>query len=77
MITTVTMNPSLDRTVQLTSALEPGNVHRVDADTTQPGGKGINVSLGVHRAGRETRALFPSDASDPLRELVEAAATEH
>lgn len=73
MITTVTMNPSLDRTVQLTSALEPGNVHRVDADTTQPGGKGINVSLGVHRAGRETRALFPSDASDPLRELVEAA----
>ncbi|WP_341856108.1 hypothetical protein [Brachybacterium sp. GPGPB12] len=51
MIITFTANPSLDRTVDLGGPLVPGGVHRIRADGLQPGGKGINVALGVHRAG--------------------------
>ncbi|MDO5645726.1 MAG: 1-phosphofructokinase family hexose kinase [Dermabacter sp.] len=70
MILTLTANPSLDRTVRVPGTLVPGAVHRISRERTQPGGKGINVALGVHRAGLQTRALFPASPSDPLVALV-------
>lgn len=72
MIITFTANPSLDRTVDLGGPLTPGGVHRIVADRTQPGGKGINVALGIHRAGFPVTAVLPAAATDPLRTLLEA-----
>jgi len=71
MIVTLTANPSLDRTVSVAGALTPGGVHRIVSDRTGPGGKGINVSLGVARAGLDTLAVFPADEGDPLLGLVD------
>ena len=70
MIVTFTANPSLDRTVTLGSALVPGGVHRIEVDTTQPGGKGINVALGLVGAGLDVVALLPARDDDPLLGLL-------
>lgn len=72
MIITFTANPSLDRTVDLGGPLIPGGVHRIGADRTQPGGKGINVALGVHRAGLPVIAVLPAAPEDPLLTLLAA-----
>lgn len=72
MIITLTANPSLDRTVDLGGPLAPGGVHRIREDRTQPGGKGINVALGVQRAGHEVLALLPAAPEDPLLDLLAA-----
>lgn len=70
MIVTFTGNPSLDRTVTLSTDLVPGGVHRIETDTVDPGGKGINVSLGVLRAGIPTVAVLPAGQSDRLLGLL-------
>ncbi|MGO1226217.1 MAG: 1-phosphofructokinase family hexose kinase [Brachybacterium sp.] len=72
MIITFTANPSLDRTVDLGGPLTPGGVHRIGEDHTQPGGKGINVALGVHRAGLPVTAVLPAAPADPLLTLLAA-----
>ena len=77
MILTFTANPSLDRTVELAGHLIPGGVHRLGADRTQPGGKGINVALGVHRAGLPVTAVLPAAPADPLLALLEAEGLPH
>ena len=77
MIITFTANPSLDRTIDLGGPLTPGGVHRIGADRTQPGGKGINVALGVHRAGLPVTAVLPAAPSDPLLALLEAEGLPH
>ena len=77
MIITLTANPSLDRTVDLGGPLTPGGVHRSGAESTQPGGKGINVALGVHRAGLPVLAVLPAAPSDPLLTLLEADGLPH
>ena len=74
MIITFTANPSLDRTVDLGGPLVPGGVHRIGADGLQPGGKGINVALGVHRAGLPVTAVLPAAPQDALLELLEVQA---
>lgn len=77
MIITLTANPSLDRTVDLGAPLTPGGVHRIRTDRTQPGGKGINVALGVQRAGLEVLAILPAGPGDPLLALLEAEGLPH
>ena len=77
MIITLTANPSLDRTVDLGGPLTPGGVHRIGSDRTQPGGKGINVALGVHRAGLPVLAVLPAAATDPLIALLDEAGLPH
>lgn len=77
MIITFTANPSLDRTVDLGGPLTPGGVHRIGADSTQPGGKGINVALGAHRAGLAVTAVLPAASGDPLLSLLEAEGLPH
>ena len=50
MIITVTMNPAIDRTVQLTE-LVPGQMHRFGTAQSDVGGKGINVSKMLRTLG--------------------------
>lgn len=50
MIYTVTLNPALDKTVQIPS-FRLGEVNRISAMRTDPGGKGINVSKVLRELG--------------------------
>lgn len=66
MIITVTPNPSVDATLELSSPLQPGSVLRVSSSQRSAGGKGFNVAHAVHRAGVPTQALFLAPESDPF-----------
>lgn len=66
MIVTVTPNPSLDRTVTLTTPLTRGAVHRVNSVTTEPGGKGVNVARALTLASLDAVALLPASGGDPM-----------
>lgn len=56
MVFTVTLNPSLDYTMEVPD-FRPGVVSRSLNDTLYPGGKGLNVSLMLNRLGTANRAL--------------------
>ncbi|MEL0627383.1 1-phosphofructokinase family hexose kinase [Salinibacterium amurskyense] len=75
MIVTVTANPSLDRTIELDSALDRGEVQRSVASSEQPGGKGVNVSRALIASGLDTIAVLPGDASDPMLVALRAEHT--
>jgi tagatose 6-phosphate kinase len=55
MITTVTLNPMLDKTVRV-GVLKRGSIHRAASMTMVAGGKGINVSRQLKCLGVETIA---------------------
>jgi 1-phosphofructokinase len=74
MIVTVTPNPSIDRTVTLTTPLTRGAVHRVTSVTTEAGGKGVNVARALTSAGVQTLALLPAPAADPLIPALQTVA---
>ena len=57
MIVTVTLNPSVDRTLSIDN-LKRGSVNRVKLTAVDPGGKGVNVSRAVKAFGKETHALL-------------------
>lgn len=75
MIVTVTANPSLDRTIELDSALDRGEVQRSRSSSEQPGGKGVNVSRALIASGLDTVAVLPGDASDPMLVALRAEHT--
>lgn len=50
MIVTVTMNPAIDKTVEI-SRLNPGGLNRIQKVEYDAGGKGINVSKTIHELG--------------------------
>ncbi|MGB3302046.1 MAG: 1-phosphofructokinase family hexose kinase [Gordonia sp. (in: high G+C Gram-positive bacteria)] len=77
MIVTVTANPSIDRTVELSEPLSRGSVHRAHAVIDQPGGKGVNVARVVAAAGLDTLAVFPADGSDRFVSQVSAVELPH
>ena len=56
MIYTVTANPSLDYITDVQDFV-PGATNRTMAETLRAGGKGINVSIALHRLGIPSRAL--------------------
>jgi 1-phosphofructokinase len=56
MIYTVTLNPALDKTVEILN-FAVGNVNRITALRTDPGGKGINVSKVIDKLGGSSTAL--------------------
>ncbi len=62
MIVTVTLNPSLDRTLAI-AALERGEVIRADSTQEDPGGKGVNVTRFLTAHGTESVAVLPAGGS--------------
>ncbi len=56
MIYTVTLNPALDKTVQIPN-MTVNAVHRITEMRTDPGGKGINVSKVLAKLGGESTVL--------------------
>lgn len=73
MIITVTVNPSLDRTLRLDRLIHRG-VNRALGTHREPSGKGVNVALALHSAGTPTLAVLPlgGPAGTELGELLTA-----
>ncbi len=65
-IVTLTPNPSIDRTVALSSRLERGAVLRAEHITSQAGGKGVNISRAAATAGVPSIAVLPAAKDDPF-----------
>lgn len=76
MITTLTPNPSLDRTVSLPGELIRGGVNRLTGVTIEPGGKGLNVARVLVGAGQTVTAVLPAAAHDPLLRALGAVAAD-
>lgn len=55
MIITVTMNPAIDKTVDIND-FQYGGLNRITSVVTDPGGKGINVSKTIKHLGGKTLA---------------------
>jgi 1-phosphofructokinase len=68
MIITVTLNPSLDRTVEV-ERLVRGEVIRATRARLDPGGKGVNVSRALLANGIASRAVLPCGGEEG-RQLV-------
>lgn len=77
MILTVTINPSLDRTVGLPGPLVPGKVHRLTGACTVAAGKGVNISGVLMLAGADTLAAVPAGPGDPLVTGLEVLGVPH
>ncbi|GAB17953.1 1-phosphofructokinase [Gordonia effusa NBRC 100432] len=71
MILTITVNPSIDRTVELAEPLEPGAVQRATASRVEAGGKGVNVARVVASAGNDALAVLPARQTDALLRLLD------
>ena len=56
MIITVTMNPAIDKTVEI-EQLVPNGLNRIRKVEYDAGGKGINVSKTIHELGGESLAM--------------------
>lgn len=74
MIYTVTLNPSLDRTISI-GRLQPETLHRARAIAYDLGGKGINVSRALKALGLESTIIgfFGGLAGEALRSGLTAA----
>ena len=74
MIVTLTLNPSLDRTVEV-ETFSRGGVLRTSAPMLEPGGKGVNVSRALAMNGTPSIAVLPVGGPEgaELGELLDAA----
>lgn len=73
MILTLTLNPSIDRTVELTAPLARGAVQRASSAAVEvAAGKGVNVTRVLTAAGVPSRAVVMADADDRFAALLEA-----
>ncbi len=72
MIYTVTLNPALDKTVEIPS-LTVDSVNRITTMRTDPGGKGINVSKVILKLGGESIAvgILGGNTGRAIRNAVE------
>ncbi|MBG6190776.1 1-phosphofructokinase [Arthrobacter sp. CAN_A212] len=73
MIITLTVNPSLDRTVELSQILTRGEVQRATAAHQESGGKGVNVCRALTVSGVASTAVLPGDTDDPVLAGLRAA----
>ena len=71
MVITVTLNPCVDRTLEI-SGLVPGGTNKVLSSRTDLSGKGVNVSLALRELGEETlcAGLNYIDATPSLAEFL-------
>jgi 1-phosphofructokinase len=76
-IITVTLSPSLDRTIEI-PALDRGEVIRATASNVEAGGKGVNVSRVLLANGVASVAVIPLGGAvgDELGALLKAEAVE-
>ncbi|GIH70723.1 1-phosphofructokinase [Sphaerimonospora thailandensis] len=74
MILTLTLNPSLDRTIEI-AALDRGAVIRAAAARLDPGGKGVNVSRALLANRVESCAVVPYGGHEG-RQLVDLLSRE-
>jgi 1-phosphofructokinase len=65
-VVTLTANPSLDRTLALPGPLDRGGVVRLGVSSTEPGGKGVNVSRALAAAGTDVVSVLPAGHEDPI-----------
>ncbi len=79
MIITVTLSPSLDRTIEI-PALDRGGVIRATTSSVEAGGKGVNVSRALLANGHDRRAVLQgfvdvlsADDSEELTRLLRKA----
>ncbi len=63
MIVTLTLNPSLDRTLEV-DALDRGEVLRAASVHLDPGGKGVNVARALLANGVGSRAVIPCGGAE-------------
>lgn len=75
MITTVCMNPALDKTVTV-DALVPGQVNRIRSSRTDVGGKGVNVAVVARRLGLFPVQVIGCAGVEGFRKLRDAMARE-
>lgn len=66
MITTLCMNPSFDKTLEV-DRLVPGELNRVLTSRQDVGGKGINVAVVARRLGLEARVIGCAGQEDMAR----------
>ena len=73
MIYTVTLNPALDKTVEIPS-LTVDSVNRITAMRTDPGGKGINVSKVIDKLGGKSVAtgILGGDTGNAILSALKA-----
>ena len=65
-VVTLTANPGLDRTLELPGPVQRGGVMRLAPSSTEPGGKGVNVSRAVAAADADVVTVLPAADDDPL-----------
>jgi 1-phosphofructokinase family hexose kinase len=70
MIITVTLNPALDKTLEVPN-FTPGRRHRTVDQITMPGGKGVNVARAIKRLGQPVIATGLAGGATGTR-IVEA-----
>lgn len=78
MITTICMNPSFDKTVEI-DTLQVGQVNRIGNARIDLGGKGINVAVVAERLGLDVQCLgiMGKDGSEELTALIEKENLKH
>lgn len=79
MITTICLNPSFDRTVEVDS-LQPGQVNRIRTSRTDVGGKGVNVAVVARRLRLDetmVMGLAGEDGIERVRAAMDAECVAH
>lgn len=78
MIVTVTMNPAIDKTVEIDRLL-PGGLNRIRKVEYDAGGKGINVSKTIHELGGESIAtgFLGGSAGKVIESVLEGIGISH